>query len=149
MEISNKLYEALGRFSVAYGDLQYMTVILFNSFRISSKSGFDILDHFSYKILISKIEKYVAQINLDSENFHEILRMCREIHSIREKRNELFHSIFLTHNETEKRLDLSKLRIDGELNYIDVDERVVNEIIKDIEDLRINLIYSAANISKK
>lgn len=148
MEFSNKIYELLGRLSVQFGDLQFFSAHLFNSFSISRKSGFEILHKKSFKQLIEKIENYIPQLKLDKEDNLAMERLCIELHNVRERRNEIFHSVFVIHNESEKRIDLNSLYKRTEKQYVDINADTINEIITQIEDLSTQMIYATANIQK-
>ena len=150
MEISNKTYELIGHLSIEFNKLEFFSAYLFNSFKMSTNSGFKIIENKGFPTLLKKMRAYTDEIKLCEDDRNELISLFDQIDSFKEERNAYVHSLISRPdiNGKEKAiLFLDSIKenktIEKEINHNDIEK-----LIKEGRSLGIRTIYATVNIEK-
>ena len=92
-EISAKTFELIGRLSIAFNSLEFMTSFLFNAFKKSSKTGLTIIKEDGFPTLLKRIKAYSKDLSLPTENINQINDLIEKIDEMKELRNSYVHAM--------------------------------------------------------
>ncbi len=148
MHTNKRTFELIGELSVEFNNLEFFSAYLFNSFGISSKSGFQILQEKNIKKLIDKIIAYTKEKIKDEDSQFQTIEFCNSIHEVREKRNDIMHSIINDVNGIQEIISLSESYKMQKFIGHEIIHSDIEETIKTIEELNIKVIYIIMNIRK-
>ena len=150
MNISNTTYELIGRLSIEYNRLQFFTAYLFNSFKVSTKTGFNILKNKGFPKLLNKIRVYAKELQISRDDEFALTELLENINNCRIERNKYFHSLI---SKTEK--DLTEKAIlffdsieENQTIIMEVTHEDIEDLINEIKNLSMQLIYVTLNIEK-
>lgn len=149
-EISAKTFELIGRLSIAFNSLEFMTSFLFNAFKISSKTGLTIIDEIGFPTLLKKIKSYSKDLRLPTENINEINDLLDKIDEMREQRNSYVHAMIPRpdSNSSEKAILFYESIRENRKVEKEISHRDLERMIKECQGLGIQTIYLAMNIEK-
>jgi hypothetical protein len=148
LQTTKSTYELIGELSVEFNNLEFFSAYLFSSFGISSKSGFQVLHEDGIKKSIDKIISYSKEKIKDKNKQIQTIEFCNSIHEVREKRNDIMHSIINESNGIQEIISLSESYKMQKFIGHEIIHKDIEETIGMIQELNIKIIYIIMNIRK-
>lgn len=142
-------YELIGELSLEFNTLQLFSTFLFNSFRNHKETGIEIIKHKGFVFLIEKIRNSSNQIIEDNESKIAIKELCNKIIMVKNKRNDLMHSIIIENNGIHERISLYESYEKKDYIRHKTNHSEIEETIRTIQDLISMTIILTANIQQK
>ncbi len=150
MDLSKETYELIGRLSFEYNKLQFFLAILYNTFSISSESGFRVLKEKGLPRLLNCINMFSAQIKLTDENQICIKDLIQDIIQVKERRNTLIHSLVFTTEDfsDEQVIPFFESIRRNEIVLQDINHSDLHDLINKTKELAVQIIVFTINLEK-
>ena len=149
--ISNKTYELIGKLSFEFNRLQFFSAYLFNSFGKSTKSGFKIMEKYSFRKFLKKIRSYIDCSSFNDDEKCSLKDLIDNADKCRDERNKFVHSLLMNSIEdnNEKAVLFFESIREQKTVLKDINHNEIEELIKETRNIGIQIIYATINVSSK